>query len=247
MLEKNKIAPFFTELLTGPVTDTHIDLHIHTTDSDGFIKPDLIKSFFATKNHLISITDHNSIKNNLKLATESNLNIVPGIEVGCKDGFELLIYIKTQSELKDFYTQHVQPFKLKYDITRTKKSYLYFLKQADKYNSFVSIPHISGLAQKNYFSNKEYINQVIQQVDALETYNHSLSDKRNKQAQKIRQQNKKYATFGSDAHIKQSLTSFYHDQKQEYFKSKPIKTILYNLFSIVPLISKRIAYVFQTK
>ncbi|MFO7820411.1 MAG: PHP domain-containing protein [Halanaerobacter sp.] len=246
MLEKKKLAPFFKEQLDGKLSENYIDLHIHTTASDGFIKPQLIKKTFINTPHLIAITDHNSIKSTLLLAEESTLNIIPGIEVGCRDGFELLIYFKTHRELKKFYEEHVAPFKLKYDITRTKKNYSYFLKQAKKYNSFISIPHITGLAQKNYLRYKEYIQEVIQKVDAIETYNHSLPKKRNKRTKKVRRTNKKYATFGSDAHIKQSLTAFKEGQENVFFNSTPFKTLLYNLYSIIPLISKRIEYIFQT-
>ena len=247
MLEKKELAPFFNEFFTGKVKDNYIDLHIHTNASDGFIKTDFIIETFENSPHLIAVTDHNEISSNIKLAEQSNLNIVPGIEVGCRDGFEFLIYFKTHAELKDFYEKHVRPFKLKYDITRTKKGYHHFIKNAKKYNSFISIPHISGLAQKNYYRNKDYIDKVIQEVNAIETYNHSLPKKRNKKSSKIRKQNKKYATFGSDAHIKQSLTAFYQGQEKKFFPITPIKTMLHNLFSIIPLISKRIEYIFQTE
>lgn len=246
MLEKNNLAPFFKNKLIDKPSDNYIDLHIHTTASDGFIKTELVTKIFSKIPHLISITDHNSIKNNLKLAQKPQLNIIPGIEVGCKDGFELLIYFKTEKELKEFYQKYVKPFKLKYDITRTKKDHTYFLNKANKYNSFISIPHITGLAQKNYLSYKDYIQHVIKRVDAIETYNHSLSENRNKQAQKVRRKNKKFATFGSDAHIKQSLIAFKEGQEEDFFTSTPLKTVLYNLYSILPLISKRIEYIFQT-
>ncbi|MGM0500980.1 MAG: PHP domain-containing protein [Bacillota bacterium] len=246
MLEKSKLAPFFTDFFNAKVADTYIDLHIHTSASDGFIKTDFIENLLQGTPHLISITDHNSITSNIKLANASDLNIVPGIEVGCQDGFEFLIYFKTHRELKDFYNKYVQPFKQKYDITRTKKNYDHFLEHAKKYNSFISIPHISGLAQKNYLRNKNYINEVIKEVDAIETYNHSLPKKRNKQAKKTRIKNKKHATFGSDSHINQSLSSFYEGQQKKFFPSNPLETIRHNLYSIIPLVSKRIAYIFSS-
>ena len=246
MLEKKKLAPFFKKQLNNKLSESYIDLHIHTTGSDGFIKPKLIKEVFANTSHLIAVTDHNAIKSNVQLAEETNLNIIPAIEVGCSDGFEFLIYFSTQTELKDFYKKYVKPFKLDYDITRTKQNYKHFLKHAAKYNSFISIPHITGLAQKNYLRNKDYIKEVIQRVDAIETYNHSMPQKRNKKAAKVRKRNNKYATFGSDAHIKQSLISFYEGQEEKSFSATPLKTILHNLYSIIPLISKRIEYIFQT-
>ena len=157
MLEKKKLAPFFKRKLTSKISNTYIDLHMHTTASDGFIKPQVIRKLFANKSHLIAVTDHNAIKNSIVLSQNYNLNIIPGIEVGCHDGFEFLIYFNTPEELEDFYHQYVQPFKRNYDITRTNQDHIHFLNAAAKYDAFISIPHISGLAQKNYFRNKDYI------------------------------------------------------------------------------------------
>ena len=152
MLETSQIANFFDPFLSEP--KQYIDLHIHTKASDGLIDLNFLRKFLKNTSHLISITDHNEIKSNLELYNNSKINIVPGIEVGCKDGFELLIYFKTDTELIDFYNKNVKPFKNKYKIARTKQTHDYYLKQAEKYNCFISIPHIYGLAQKNYLNNK---------------------------------------------------------------------------------------------
>ncbi|AGB41593.1 putative metal-dependent phosphoesterase, PHP family [Halobacteroides halobius DSM 5150] len=240
MLEKNQLPNSFTQFL--PKKTKYIDLHIHTTASDGLIKTDFLIKFLQDTPHLISITDHNAIEGNLELYFTPNINIIPGIEVGCKDGFELLIYFKDASDLQKFYRTNVKPFKNKYKITRTKQSYSYYLKQIQKYDAFVSLPHPAGLAQKNYLKNKSYIKQVINKIDAIETYNHALPQKRNLTAYEIRKKKEKFATFGSDAHIKKEILSFYRYQNNNFSKLSRIKKHLYNCCSAVALFGKHLHY-----
>ncbi len=239
MLEKQKLGDFFSEFLTG-AKKNYIDLHIHTKASDGLIDIEFLKEFLVDIPHLISITDHNTISSNVELYQTEGMNVVPGIEVGCKDGFEFLIYFQDINELIDFYNNHVKPFKNKNKITRTKQNYNYYLVAAREYNSLISIPHITGLAQKNYLKNKDYIHQVTAQVNAIETYNHTLSKKRNFIAKGVRKAKKKSATFGSDAHIKKEIISFFNYQNHNFSRSFYLKKNLYNLCSIIALFGKHI-------
>ncbi|MCK8828158.1 PHP domain-containing protein [Natroniella acetigena] len=243
MISANNLPAFFDKF--SPETSLqYIDLHIHTEDSDGLIKPKFIKDFLKNVPHLISITDHNSIKNNLKLCTTKNLNVVPGIEIGCKDSFEFLIYFDTAQELEDFYINSVEPFKNKYKITRTEKMYQFYLEEAKQYNSFISIPHIAGIAQKNYLKNKSYIKGVLQEVDALEIYNHAIPKNRNLIAQKLRKKEDKLATFGSDAHINKEIISF-HNFQNNFYEFSYYKKNFYNICSIVALFGKHLYHLFE--
>ncbi|WP_018247446.1 PHP domain-containing protein [Orenia marismortui] len=238
MLEKNKLSSFFNSFLQKK-NKSYIDLHIHTNASDGIIDLQFLKNFLSNTPHLISITDHNEIRSNVKLY-EAGFNTIPAIEVGCQDGFEFLIYFNKLEELEKFYTNSVEPFKNKNKITRTNKDHTFYLHEARKYNSFISIPHIAGLAQKNYLKNKSYIHNITTQVDAIETYNHTLSKKRNAIARKVRKTKNKYATFGSDAHIKREITSFYNYQNSKFTKALYLKKNFYNLCSIIALFGKHL-------
>jgi hypothetical protein len=239
MLEKNKISSFFDDFLIG-TTHSYIDLHIHTNASDGLIDTEFLKEFLKDTPHLISVTDHNNIESNVALYESGAINIVPGIEVGCHDGFEFLIYFKEIKDLIDFYIKNVEPFKYRNKIARTKQSYDYYLKEARRYDSFISIPHIAGMAQKNYLKNKDYIYQITTKVDAIETYNHTLSKKRNFVASRIRKSKGKFATFGSDAHIKKEIISFYNYQNNNFNKSFYLRKNLYHLASIIGLFGKHL-------
>lgn len=62
-----------------------VDLHIHTTASDGSCSPrELIKEVLKTKLKLIAITDHDTLDNveeTEKLALDSGLNFLKGVEI----------------------------------------------------------------------------------------------------------------------------------------------------------------------
>ena len=101
MIEFQKLSDFFFPFIESDFKyagNFYYDLHIHTTASDSFIQPEFLKSFLEDKRYLISVTDHNEIRGAIKLK-ELGINNIPGIEVGCEDGFELLVYFKKNTEL----------------------------------------------------------------------------------------------------------------------------------------------------
>src|SRR3989338_4644037 len=67
----------------------YIDLHCHTTASDGKLAPkDLVKLALNKKLKAIAITDHdtvNGIDEALKAAKGKNIEIIPGVEISCDD------------------------------------------------------------------------------------------------------------------------------------------------------------------
>ncbi len=62
-----------------------IDLHLHTTDSDGlYTAKQLLQAARKLGYHTISITDHDTIEGYLKsveLAKEYKINLIPGVEI----------------------------------------------------------------------------------------------------------------------------------------------------------------------
>lgn len=97
MISSIKLAPFFQDFIQQSEYENNgffQDMHIHTPASDGFIKIEFLKQFLEDKKYLIAITDHNAIAGNLSLF-QSGISVIPGLELGCQDGFELLVYFKT--------------------------------------------------------------------------------------------------------------------------------------------------------
>ncbi len=68
-----------------------IDLHMHTTASDGTLSPvELVRVLAATTLRLVAITDHDSLggiaEAKRELANHPNLTLIPGIELSSDDG-----------------------------------------------------------------------------------------------------------------------------------------------------------------
>lgn len=210
MIEFDSISPFFSPFITtdgiGAKGD-YFDLHFHTTASDSAILPKFFIEFLKDKRYLLAVTDHNEIAGAVRLH-DLGLNVVPGIELGFIDGFELLVYFKDIEDLKKFFNTYVAPHRHPQRMARTTKDVFFFLDLLKDFDCHISIPHISGYAQKNFVKNKKYIHRIIEQVDSIETYNQGLSKKKNIIARDLRINYNKSATFGSDAHGEKEIFAF---------------------------------------
>lgn len=73
-----------------------IDLHVHTTASDGNFSPRRVIDLAIRKGiKIVAITDHNSVGSleiSLEYSKDKNIKIIPGIEISCSDG-ELNIHV----------------------------------------------------------------------------------------------------------------------------------------------------------
>lgn len=71
------------------MAERYIDLHIHTTASDGTLSPEeLVKLAIEKKLSAIAVTDHDSISNvaeTIKIGKERGLEVIPGIEISVDD------------------------------------------------------------------------------------------------------------------------------------------------------------------
>lgn len=247
MVEFQKLSGFFVEFIESDFQyagDFYYDLHIHTTASDSFIKPEFLKSFAENKRYLISVTDHNEITGAVKL-NEMGINNVPGIELGCEDGFELLVYFKTMKDLEKFYVKEVEKYKNIKRMAKTHRNVFDYLRVLEGYRCHISIPHICGLVQKNFINNKPYIYEVIELVDSLETHNHALSEVRNMAAAEIRKKYNKNATFGSDAHILRDLLSYYRYTNLELKNSEKIIDYFFKIGSISGIGQKHLLHMLK--
>lgn len=124
------------------------DLHIHSfgdggsydvTDSQ-MTPENIIAKAIEKKLSVISITDHNKIKNSMdavNLASGTELLVIPGIEVSTTQG-HLLIYFPTNQDLENFYG------KLTFDAPRKFCSQGIYdcLEYAVKYNGIGVLAHI---------------------------------------------------------------------------------------------------------
>ena len=200
---------FFKNFYTDRHKDkTFVDLHLHTNYSDGFISGKSLLHYLEDKNYLIAVTDHNAVGGNI-LLRKLGINVIPAIELGCCDGFELLVYFASEDDMVYFYKGYIEPNKNKIRMAKTTKDIEYYLRALENFKCYKSIPHIAGVAQKNFIKNKDYIYNVIGRVDAIEIHNHALPNSRNLIAQEIQKKYNLGITFGSDSHFMDEIKAFY--------------------------------------
>lgn len=90
---------------------SRVDLHLHSHFSDGLIFPADVVSQAQNKGYkYISITDHNSIEGYdqklLKQCQENAINLIPGVEMDCGQGLDILVYDKLSNSISpEFLTQ----------------------------------------------------------------------------------------------------------------------------------------------
>ena len=81
-----------------------VDMHLHTTHSDGTPSIPTLIRHAARKGIGIAITDHNEISGSLEaLSTRSDILIIPGIELETREGPHLLFYFYTAGDMEDFF------------------------------------------------------------------------------------------------------------------------------------------------
>lgn len=249
MIEFNELSNFFNEFIVKEKTyleNFYFDLHIHTTASDGAIKVDFLKDFLKDRNYLVSVTDHNEISGALELKSKG-INVIPGIELGCEDGFEILVYFKNFLDLEKFYNEEVKEYKNKKRMSKTLRTIDTYIKiLRNNYDVHISIPHINGYAQKNFYRNKEYIFDILKKVDSIETHNDGISKRKNKLAMELRKKYYLSSTFGSDAHSERDLLSYYNFLNRENLTFSKILDKFYKIKSISSIGSKHLFYYFHS-
>lgn len=151
------------------------DLHIHSFGDGGSydvndekMTPSNIIDLAIEKNlSIISITDHNKIRNSIEavnIASEKNILAIPGIEVSTTQG-HLLLYFPTNQDLENFYG------KLSFDQSKKfcNQGIYDCMEYAEKYNGFGILAHIevdSGF-EKTIGKFNEIFDQALQHKSIL--------------------------------------------------------------------------------
>lgn len=96
----------------------NIDLHTHTTFSDGSFSPQKIVDLaIKQKIRAFAITDHNSIlgvEKAIKYARGKNIEVIPGIEIECSENSINIKKIHIIGLFIDYTNQNLISFSLKY-------------------------------------------------------------------------------------------------------------------------------------
>ncbi len=182
------------------------DLHVHTCYSDGRINVSEAVDAAQAKHIGLAIADHNEIRGSLaghSLAQNSGTPFLCGLELGTREGKELLFYFKKPENLERFYLAEVEKFKTA-RMTRLSRSMESFLDDDIKHKygvSLVVLPHPFGLWFKNINWNRDLSTRMIGFCDAMEVINGQMSQTQNYRALCAAIRFNKHMTSGSDAHL----------------------------------------------
>lgn len=171
-----------------------IDMHSHTSYSDGLNTPETMLKTAKKLGIKIAITDHNTIKGALKI---NNKSIIPGIEITTKEFAEFLVYFYSKSNMLSFYND----WKGK---TITVKDLYDF---DDKYGCLVSLAHPCGrkFARGPPIKPGQKDLGLFSKIETFEGFTGSWFTKSSLSAFEIAKANNKNITAGSDAHNRYAL------------------------------------------
>lgn len=163
-----------------------IDMHTHSRYSDGSATIKKIIEKAKRDSFGVAITDHNTIKGSLmaKKLANGKIPVIPGIEVNCSNGRDILLYFYNIKELEKFFKDHIKE-KLGPDPSgRTKVDMYELLDLAHKHDCVVIAPHPFGIAYKNLnrIIKKDQSYKYLEKLDALEILNGEMPRKINLKA-----------------------------------------------------------------
>ena len=166
------------------------NLHFHSKLSDGIYSlKELLKLINDSEFDIISLTDHNEIKNSVNLFnTEIKEKIIIlGIEISTSDLIEILVYFKDKNEFLDFFENHIKTRKKQFWSAYIKINIFELLDEIKNYNILLGVPHPfggKGLIRRLYKKgvSESDILKILQNFDFCEVFNSTKSKKNNYKA-----------------------------------------------------------------
>jgi len=182
---------------------TLVDLHSHTSLSDGRDDPSLCLKRAKKRGINLCISDHNQIHGSL-LASQRGLSL-PSIEVTSKDCYDFLMYFSTPKDLALFFNKYIKGHRLVEDnlfnFYRLRWPTEDLLEKAKEFNAVTVLAHPDALPPKNSGIYIEANKQLLKNIDAVEVMNATMSESANKKALELAKTWKKPMTGASDAHL----------------------------------------------
>lgn len=184
-----------------------VDMHHHSTASDGKYSPQFLAQYFIKKKVGLCITDHNRIKGSMHLQQYPQLFTIPSIEVSSKQSKDVLAYFRRFSDLEAFWKNEVQ-FNINdnwlLNLNRTTIDLFDLLEKIHDYSGIAVLAHPLALPPKTSWQlllDKEF----LKRIDGIETHNY-LTGHFNEMI-KFAGRFDKTITAGSDSHILSPLTT----------------------------------------
>lgn len=163
-------------------SSTVVDLHFHSTYSDGLNRIDKIAQRAKQLGIGIAITDHNEIRGALEIERYDDLLSIPGIELTVSEGSHLLVYFYTTAELSRFYQKEIVPHKGPGVMSSLSLTMAEAIQRARQYRCVIIFAHpycamYTGVCNVQFSDQERH--QLFQMVDGVEVINASNLNKWN--------------------------------------------------------------------
>ncbi len=183
-----------------------VDMHLHTTHSDGMTKISDLLTHAKNRNIGVAITDHNEISGSLDaLSRSSDVLIIPGIELETKEGPHLLFYFYSSGEMEDFFKIFSQKRMEHTPGLFQNLPVMECLHLAEQYDCLRIAAHPYGYYGINRgvlkCVEKEMLPGVLSQIDGIEVICGGMIQSLNQKAITYARDHTIPFTGGSDAHI----------------------------------------------
>ena len=183
--------------------NTVVDLHFHSSYSDGLNRIETIANHAAKLGIGIAITDHNDIRGALEIDQHPEILNIPGIELTAAEGSHLLLYFYSAEALRHFFDHHVAPFRGQGVMSSLSISMRECIERARQYDCLVIFPHpfcamYTGVCNLQFSENQ--LHELFQMVDGVEVINANSLSKWNLKCAVLGFNLRKTMTGGSDGH-----------------------------------------------
>ena len=183
--------------------NTVVDLHFHSSYSDGINRIDTIANHARRLGIGVAVTDHNEIRGALEIDQYPEVLSIPGIELTAAEGSHLLVYFYDTAALRHFFDHHVAPFRGQGVMSSLSISMRDCIERARQYDSLVIFPHpycavYTGVCNLQFSENQ--LHALLQMSDGVEAINANSLSKWNLKCAVLGFNLRKTMTGGSDGH-----------------------------------------------
>lgn len=202
MHSNNRVQFQKPDLVALNKENTVVDMHFHSTYSDGLNRIDKIVDKARQLGIGVAITDHNEIQGALEIDQYDILSI-PGIELTVSEGSHLLVYFYETDEMQRFYHREIVPNMGQGVMSSLSLSMHETIERARQYRCVIVFPHpycamYTGICNVQFSENQRH--QLLQMVDGVEVINANNLNKWNMKCAILGFNLNRAMVGGSDGH-----------------------------------------------
>jgi len=184
--------------------NTVVDMHFHSTYSDGRNRVDEIVQYAEILGIGVAITDHNAIQGAVEIDAYEHVLSIPGIEVTSCEGTHLLAYFCDIKNLCRFYDKDVTPYMGRDVMSSIDLAMEDIIRRAKKRGAVTIFPHpfcgvYTGVATNHHFKNGR-LSELYELVCGVEVINSENMNKWNLKSALLGFNLNKAISGGSDGH-----------------------------------------------